>query len=260
VASLSEQMTTYGPGHNKPPSLFDFAREIMGAMSDWMKERPAIGTEDEAREAKLLLDRARNCAADIEAERVRLVTPLNEKIDAINAEYKAIHNKDAKKPGLLDKVVSQLKIRLAEFIKNEEDRREAEAALLRQQAAEAEAIARAAEQAEQEAIANARAGELGVDVTQVVVEADSRFADFERANREAARADRATHVKVGGGFGNAASLRTKETLILVNYGKALKAIGPNDKIREAILSAARDYRKEKGTLPDGVEAQYTRAL
>ena len=247
-------------GHNKPPSLFEFARETMGVLSDWMKERPAIASEDEAREAKLLLDRAKNCAADLEAERVKLVTPLNEKIDTINAEYKSVHNKDAKKPGLLDRVVSELKIRLAEFIKAEEDKRQAEAALLRQKVEEAEAIARAAEEAERQAIDNARAGELGVDVTQVVVEADSRFADFERASREAARADRATHVKIGGGFGNAASLRTKETLVVVSYGKAIAAIGKNEKIEAAILSAARDYRKLHGRLPEGIEANITRAL
>src|SRR6185312_9538969 len=103
-------------------------------------------------------------------------------------------------------------------------------------------------------------GELGVDVTQVVVAADTAFSEFEHAAREAARAERDAHVKIGGGWGRSASLRNKETLVIVHYGRALKAIGPNDKIREAILSAARDYRKEKGNLPDGVEAQFTRDL
>lgn len=247
-------------GHNKPPSLFEFASDTMNVLGDWMRERPEIANDDEAREAKLLLDRARNCAADLEAERIKLVTPLNEQLELINLKYKTVHNKDAKKPGLLDRIVNELKNRLALFIKAEEDRRQAEADLLRQKAEEAEALARAAEAAEQTAIANARAGELGVDVTQVVVEADSRFADFKKAEREAARADRETHVKIGGGFGNAASLRTKETLVLVSYGRALKAIGPNEKIEAAILSAARDYRKQTGNLPDGVEAQITRAL
>jgi hypothetical protein len=41
-------------------------------------------------------------------------------------------------------------------------------------------------------------------------------------------------------------------LVLESYGKAIKAIGPNDKIRDAILAAARDYRKLRGKLPDGV--------
>lgn len=246
-------------GHNRPPTLFDFARETMGELSKWMAEKPAIASEDEAREAKLLLDRAKNCAADLEAERIKLVSPLNEQVETINAQYKEVHNKSGR-PGRLDKVVNELKVRLAEFIKGEESRRQAEADLLRQQAEEAAAIARAAEAREQEAIANARAGELGVDVTQVVVEADQRFADFKRADREAARAERDAHVKIGGGWGNAASLRAKETLVLVSYGKAINAIGKNEKIETAILSAARDYRKLHGKLPDGVDAVLTRAL
>jgi hypothetical protein len=47
-------------------------------------------------------------------------------------------------------------------------------------------------------------------------------------------------------------MRTEKTLVLENYGRAIKAIGPNDKIRDAVLSAARDYRKLHGKLPDGV--------
>lgn len=247
-------------GGNSPPSLFAFASETMTALSDWMKERPQIETEDDAREAKLLLDRARNCAADMEAERVKLVEPLNLQLDAINTKYKAIHNKDSKRPGLLDRVVNELKSRLGDFIANEEQKREAEATLLRLQAEEAERVAREAEAKERDAIANAHSGELGVDVTQVVVEADNRFKEFQRADREAARAERDAHVKIGGGFLNAASLRTKETLVVVSYGKAIKAIGKNEKIEAAILSAARDYRKERGSLPEGVIAEITRAL
>lgn len=247
-------------GHNNPPSVIDFAQETAGVISGWMAERPEISNEDDAREAKKLLDRAKGAAGEVEAERDRLVRPLNDEIDGINAQYKAVHNKDSRKPGLLDRVVSELKVRLGQFIAAEEAKRLAEVEAKRKAAEETERLAREAEKAEQEAIANARAGELGVDVTQVVVEADLKFADHKKAARELARAERDAHVKVGGGWGNAASLRNKETLVLVNYGKALKAIGPNEKIRDAILSAARDYRKLHGQLPEGVEAEITRAL
>jgi hypothetical protein len=247
-------------GHNQPPTLFSFATDTMRALSDWMAEKPQISSEDDAREAKLLLDRAKNCAADIEAERVALVTPLNEQLDAINDKYKSVHNKDGRKPGLLDKVVNELKSRVTAFLQIEEDKRLAIAEAKRREAEEAERIAREAWQRQQEAIANAHAGELGVDVTQVVVEADRSLKDFEKAEREAARADRDTHVKIGGGWGNAASLRSKETLIVVSYNKAITAIGKNEKIETAILSAARDYRKLTGNLPEGVIAETTRTL
>ena len=67
-------------------------------------------------------------------------------------------------------------------------------------------------------------------------------------------------MKLGGGFGKAASLRTVETLHLDSYNLAIKAIGPHPKIEEAILAAAREYRKVHGVLPDGVSATQERKL
>lgn len=247
-------------GGNQPPSLLDFARETMADLSRYMSECPVIENEDHARQAKLLLDRYKNCAGDIEAERDRLVRPLNAQLEEINSRYKAVHNKDAKKPGLLDKVANELKSRLATFLQAEEDRRLAKAEAARRAAEEAERIAREAEAKERQAIENAKAGELGVDVTQVVVEADSAFADFKLANREAALAEREAHVKVGGGFGRAAALRDKETLILDDPFAAISAMGVNEKLETAILSAARDYRSKQGSLPAGVSAKTERTL
>lgn len=247
-------------GHNKPPGPLEAGYDTMRALSDWMGECPAIENEDQAREAKKLLDRAKGSQAEIESERVERVSPLNDEIDAINAHYKAVHNKDAKKPGALDRVANELKARLATYIAAEEARREAEAEASRIEAERAAHEAHAAMAREREAIENARAGELGVDVTQVVVEADKRVSEAKKAERAAARAERDASVKVGGGWGKSVSLRTAETLVLVSYGKAITAIGPNDKIRDAILSAARDYRREHGRLPDGVEAETTRKL
>lgn len=249
-----------GIGGNKPPETIEAARDTMLALSDWMKEHPVIETEDDAREAKKLLDRAKSCSGEIENERDRLVRPLNEEIDAINAKYKAVHNKDSKKPGTLDKVVTELKSRLTVFIRAEEDRRALEAEAKRRAAEKAERIAREAEAKEREAIDNAKAGELGVDVTQAVVEADSRFTEFEKADRAAARAEREMHVKIGGGWQRSVSLRTKETLILDDAIQAINAIGVSDGIRDAILSAARDYRKRTGSLPAGVSAATERQV
>lgn len=249
-----------GLGHNQPPGPIEYARDTMAALSAWMAEHPVIATEDHAREAKKLLDQAKSCAGDIEAERDKLVRPLNEQIDEINSAYKAVHNKDAKRPGTLDKVVNELKQRLAEFLRAEEARRAAEAEAALRAAEEAERIAREAEAREREAIENAKAGELGVDVTQVVVEADSRFAEFKKADREAARAERNADVRIGGGWGRAASLRTKETLILDDPIQAIRAIGVNEGIRDAILTAARAYRKIHNKLPSGVSAVTERNL
>lgn len=245
-------------GHNQPPDALGYAPEVMGDLSAWMAEHPVIQTEDDARAAKLLLDRAKATAGDIEDERDSKVRPLNTAIAEINSRYKAVHNTDSKKPGTLDKTVNELKARLTDFVKAEEARREREAQEKRRQAEEAERVAREADERERQAIENARAGELGVDVTAVVVEADSRFAAFQKAGREAARAERETHVKVGGGFGRAVSLRTQETLILDDPVLAIRSVGVNEKIRDAILAAARDYRRLHGKLPAGVSSAIER--
>lgn len=247
-------------GHNQPPGVIDAAHDTMAALADWMKDRPVIETAADAEGAKLLLDRARGCAGEVEAERVRQVTPLNEHVAEINATFKPIHNTDAKKPGTLDKVVQQLKDRLAAFIKAEQTKREEAAEQARVAALLAERLAREAEAKEREAIDNARNGELGVDVTQVVVEANSRFADFKKADRTAARAEKATNVRVGGGWGRSASLRTVETLILDDPFRAIEDMGVSAKLEEAILSAARDYRVKHEKLPSGISAKTERKL
>jgi hypothetical protein len=248
-------------GHNKPPEALDFAPETMAALSAWMAEHPAIQTEDDAREAKKLLDRARGCTGDIEAERVKQVWPLNEQVNLINATYKAVHNTDSRKPGTLDKVTNELKARLATYISAEEERRwvEAEAKRLAAKEAERQALAAAVRQAD--AIDNARAGELGVDVTQVVVDAAALVNAAEKALRASAIADKETNVKIGGGWGKALSLRTKETLIVEDAYLALHSIGlDNETIRAAILTAAREYRKAHGKLPAGVTSITERNL
>lgn len=247
-------------GDNNPPSVIEFAGQSIHAISEWMKENPVIETEDQARDAKPLIDRAKAALDEMEDERDGKVRPLNEQVAEINAKYKALHNADPKKPGVYDKIFGELKARFAAFLRAEETKRQAAAEAARKAAEEAERIAREAEAREAEALQSAAQGELGVDVAVVTDEADEAFADYQRQSRFAARAERDSKVKIGGGFGQAVSLRTKETLHLDSYNKAITAIGPHEKIKEAILSAAREYRKQHGRLPDGVRAETERVV
>jgi dTMP kinase len=246
-------------GGNNPPDLISHAQTVIDDINSWLSDHPVIETEEQSREAKPFLDRAKAALDEIEAERDGKVRPLNDTVDAINAKYKALHNVDKKKPGLFDRIVNELKSRVSAFMVAEEARRakEAEAARLAQE--EAERIAREAEEREREALANAAAGEV-VNVAEVTQAADEAFNEFERTSRFAARAEKDTRVKIGGGFQKAVALRTVETLHLDSYALALKAIGPQDKIRDAILSAARDYRNQHGKLPEGVRATTERKL
>lgn len=260
MSQVAERIDRHSIGGNLPPGPIEAARPTITDLSIWMQEHPVIETEIQAREAKLLLDRAKACAGDIEDERDRLVRPLNEQIAEINTVYKAVHNSDHKRPGSLDKIVAELKSRLTGFARVEEAKRLAEAERKRREAEEAERIAREAEQRERDAFENARSGELGVDVASVIEQADTAFVGFQRADREAARAERDAQVRIGGGWGKTLTLRTQETLILDDPIQAIRAMGVNEKLRDAILSAARDYRKLHDRLPVGVSAVTERKI
>lgn len=245
---------------NNPPGPIDHAKSVIDDINAWLADHPVIQTEDQAREAKPFLDRAKAALDEIEDERDGKVRPLNEQVAQINSTYKALHNTDPKKPGAYDRIVVELKARVGAFLAREEAKRRAIAEAAKKAQEEAERIAREAEAAEREALLNAAAGELDINVAAVTTAADQAFGDFERQSRFADRAERDAKVKIGGGFGRTAALRTVETLHLESYGRALKAIGPHPKIEEAILSAAREYRKERGALPDGVTATTERKL
>lgn len=254
------QINSAPSGHNNPPGPIDHGQTVIDVINAWLGDHPVIETEDQAREAKPLLDRAKAAFEEIEAERDGKVRPLNEKVAEINGLYKAAHSTDPKKPGRFDRIVIELKSRVGAFMAREEEKRAIAAEAARKAQAEAERLAKEAEAKEREAIQNAAAGEVDIDVAEVTTIADQTFQEFERASRFAARAEKNAKVKIAGGFGNAAALRNVETLHLESYGKAIKAIGPHDKIREAILSAAREYRKLHGALPEGVTATNERKL
>lgn len=237
-------------GHNQPPGMIDTAAETAKDISRWMAEMPVIETEEAARDAKLLLDRGKLCIKDLEDERDGKVRPLNEQVKEINEAYKGPRTS-------LQTIVNILGERIVSFIRVEEQRRLAAANEAARLAAEAEERAREAERLEQDALASANSGELGVDVAAHVDAANSAFRDFEKADRAAAIAEKETHVKIGGGFSRAVSLKQKETLIVMNPVVALNEIGLTEDIREAIIKSARAYRKLRGRLPGGVSAEYT---
>ncbi len=242
-----------GIGDNGPPepTPLERADEAMVALSNYLNETPVIETGAHCVEAKRLVEHARGAAAELEAERVKLVAPLNDKLATINGQFKAVHNTDSKKPGTLDKILGELKARLTAYALVEEAKRAREAEALRLAAEKAEQAARDAEAAEQQAKHDAVVGVMDTGVADKIAEADKAFADYETASRFAARAEKDVNFRIGGGA-KALGMRTEKTLVLDSYSKALKAIGPNDKIRDAILSAARDYRKLHGILPDGI--------
>ena len=240
-------------GSNNPPDMTVTAAETEKSVSDWMAENPVILTEEMAREAKVFLDRGKLCIDDLEAERGTKVKPLNEQVKAINDHYRPSRES-------LARVNAILTMRVGAFIKEEADRRQAIAAEAAAKAAELEKLAREAEEKERAALANADAGELGVDVSSVTKEADAVFAEYATANRAAQLAEKATNVKIGGGFTRAMGLRTKEELTVVDAAAAISDIGITEDIREAILKGARAYRRLHEELPSGVTSNVEKKL
>lgn len=240
-------------GHNRPPSAIDDAQACSKSLSDYLAAHPVVQTEDDARKAKLFLDRGTNTLAELEAAEKKETAPLYKSWKAAIAKYKPATDH-------LTKIIDQVKARLTVFARAEEERRVAAAEAARKIAEEAERVAREAERVEAEAKENASLGEVGVDVGAAIETADTTFSQFERANRVAELAERDSHVRIGGGLGRVSTLRTKETLVLEDAVKAIAETGVTEKIREAVLSSARDYRKLHGKLPTGVKATTERVI
>lgn len=239
-------------GHNNPPSMIDAAKEAAAAVALWLVDHPVIESEEKAREAKVHIDRLKLNTKDLEDERKVAIEPLNIKIKATNDLYRP--SKDA-----ITNVLQEISRRVTDFIAKEEARRIKAAEEARQKAAEAERIAREAEQREHDAASEADSGVL-VDVAAVKQSADEAFSSYQRAERQAAIADRDTKVRIGGGFSRAVSLREKETLSVLDACAAINAIGMTEDIEAAIVRAARTYRRLHGELPPGIESRKERTL
>lgn len=232
-------------GHNNPPSALDFCAETTADLGKWLEDHPVIQTEDDARAGKLLVDRAVATIADAEAERDKLVRPLNEQVKTINDTFRQPRD-------TLRQVCDLLRERIHAFIQAEKAKREAEAEAKRRAAGEAERRAREAEEREREAVEDASQGVADSGVAAATMAADAAFNDLQRAEREAARAEKDTRVKIGGGFRKALSTRTKEVLTLQNWQAAIDEMGLSESLIEAILKEARAYRKASGHLPAGI--------
>ena len=240
-------------GGNQPPNMIGTAVETTAAVSAFLCENPVIEAEEQAREAKLFLDRGRNCISDIETERSGLTKPLNDRVTQINSRYRGPKE-------LLQKVVDELRIRLDRYIRAEETRRNEIARQAKEAAERAELSAREAERAEHDAMERAAVGELGIDVAERAASADAAFTEYQKAERQAALAERETHVKIGGGFRRALGLREREVPFISNIFEAIKALGYTKAIEEGVLKSARAYKKLNGKWPPGITVTTERKI
>ena len=240
-------------GHNNPPSTVDRAKEAFAELGEWLKDRPVIQSAEDAKHGAAFIERTRVALSEMETERQGKVKPLNEQLSEINSGYRV-----ARDP--LENLLKTLRKRLTDYANAVEAARIVEANRLREEAEAKEAAARAAEAAEKEALADAEQG-ICTDIGGAVAEADQAFADFQRAGRKAAVAERSVPVRFSSVMGGRTqTMRTTEVLTVTDAFTALKAMGLTEELKDAFLSAARKYRKAYDELPAGITSTFERSL
>lgn len=249
MTALAKTETPAAPGHNNPPSTIDFAAELARDVSAFLADHPAIVDDAGARACKLMLDRAKNHAKDMEAERKALADPHYAAWKAVNEQYKPATD-------LIDKLAKQLEGIGKAWLRAERDRKEADAEAKRKAAEEAARIAREAAERERIAAENASVGDLEADVGAAIVDTAAAERAAALADREARRAERDTDVKLTGGYGRNIGFRSVEVLTVTDPAAALRAIGLTERITEAMLYEARKFRAEWDQLPAGITSHH----
>ena len=237
------------------PSRLDYATEAMEELRSYLKATPVITSQDEAKLGAAVNERTLIALNEARAERETKTRPFRDRLNAIFEAYALVKDK-----GTLETARNELRKRLTKYASDIEAARIAEVERLRKEAEEAERIARQAEEAEREAIDDADQG-VESDVGGAIEQADQAFSDFRRIDKAAAIAARNVPLRFGSVTGGRSrGMRTTEVLVIDDVAKALRIMGMTDKIRDAILSSARDYRREFDELPAGITATFERSI
>jgi len=238
---------------NNPSPAIEAAKDAGRDLHAWLNDCIVIENFDQCEQGDGWIERCRIALAQLDDERKPIADPVYAQWKAINAPYSRA-TKD------LERLFDELRRRVSKFKNAVEAARIAEANRLRREAEEKERLARKAEAREADAVA---AVDVGVceDVGTAIVEADQAFSDFERANRQAATAERNVPVRVASIVGGKAmSMRTKRKLTVSDPIAAFKALWPNERIEKAMELAAKDHEDFFDELPPGITETFERSM
>jgi len=242
-------------GHNNPPDRLGFAVEAMDELRAYLKATPVITSAAEAKTGAAVNERTLIALNEARAERETKTRPFRDRLNAIFDVYALVKDK-----GTLETARGELRKRLTKYASEIEAKRIAEVERLRKEAEEAERLAREAEAAEREAIDDAEQG-VESDVGGAIAQADQAFTEFRLADKQAAIAAKNVPLRFSSVTGGRSTgMRTVEVLAIEDIAKAIKVMGLTEKITAAVLSSARDYRKEYDELPAGIIATFERSL
>lgn len=257
----TDRVVTRSDNSPTETSEIDRAKEAFEELRDFLKSTPVILQPGEAKLGAGYMERTRVALKAAREERETKTRPFMDRLAAIRTVYDLVREKSkTNEGGLLEKAYTALRDRMTKYADAVEAERIAEATRLREAAAEQERIAREAAATEQDAIDNATVGEC-TDVGAAIEQADQAFSTFQRADRLAAIAERAVPVRFKSVLGGKSlTSRTTEVLEIEDFAKAIRILGCTDKIRDAILLSAKDFRNEFGELPAGVKATFKRSM
>jgi hypothetical protein len=253
---MSDMLHHNNPPQGRPQAIVDSIL-VYKAAAQFLEDSPVIDSEELAQQATQWRSNLKSALKAMGDAKEAMCKPLWQSWQDGLAIWK-------KPISTVEKLEKEVSDRLAAYMRAEDAKRQAALAEARRLEREAEEAARKAEAAEKEAIDNAKVGEC-VDVAQVMLEADTKFAAFEDAAAAAAQAARDATVRTRGRFDDrATSLRTKETLIVTDMLAAIRTMmgdmDCNAALNDAVLTAARKFRSKTGALPEGVESKKEKVL
>ena len=219
----------------------------------FIADNPVILTAAEAQQAAAWIESTRKTLAAMEDERKPKVGPLNAALKSINERYRLIREP-------LDAMLAVVCKRWNSWDAEERKRREAIAAEARRAAEEAATRAQALIDQADDAVAAADVGACE-DVGSAVVDAQQAVRNADKLDRAAARAVKATSVRVASTLGGKAmASRRKRVIVIDDACAAVKAIGLTEKITLAIRQSAEAFEEVHGELPAGTRETFIRSI
>lgn len=198
---------TVGIGHNQSPFEAQQQRvnDLVENANRWVKERPEIEDDEQAKAAQDFIVQLRTCHKDVEATRKTEKQPFLDQAADVDKQFNPLK-------ALLDVAAGLMKRKLTPWLQKKQ--REAEAEQERQEAA----ARKQREEAEAARLKAEEAAKTGDDAIQAQVVAEDLAKEAAKAEKAASAPVKAS---VKGSMGRAASLRTTYTGEIEDFDKCL---------------------------------------
>ncbi|WP_332116025.1 hypothetical protein [Azorhizobium caulinodans] len=238
-------------GHNNPPepTPYELSKKEIEDLSEeaknWLDGGP-IESQQVADAVGQLMGMLRDAVKTADERRKEENRPFDEGKAEVQARYNVLIGDTKTQKGTAVRAIEECKKVLQPWLDEQEKARLAEAKRLRD---EAEQKAREA----QEAVRAASGADFATREN-----AEAILRDAQRADKQAAKVENSRAQVTG--TSRAISQRTVEVFHVTDAVAAVRDIGMNEEIQEAIIRASKAYRAAWGSLPAGVTSEYKKVL